>query len=324
MTYRAAIIGCGKIGSEFADDPRVDGIYTHAGAYTACESTGLVAVCDNDAGKAKLCAERWGVGLWYTDPVRLLAEAKPDIVSICTPDSTHADLAGLALDAPGVRAVFAEKPLALDVPRAERLVELARRKKIVLAVNYTRRFAPSHVAIKKLLDSGAIGRLQHVTGWYTKGLLHNGTHWIDLCRWLAGEIREVQGFDAPGGSAEDPTYSAWLRLDSGCQAFLHGCDASKFSVFEMDLVGESGRLRILDSGQRYELYSVCDSPRHTGYRVLALKETFPAGFHDVLLHAVRDVVHSIETGKPPLSTGEDGVAALRVAADVRDSARKDR
>ena len=67
MPYRAAVIGCGKIGSEYADDPRIRDIYTHAGAYTACPDTELVAVCDIDPARAKRCADRWGVRSSFVD-----------------------------------------------------------------------------------------------------------------------------------------------------------------------------------------------------------------------------------------------------------------
>ena len=85
MVYRSAVIGCGKIGSGFADDPKVKSIYTHAGAYTSCPDTILVGVCSRDPGKAERCGRRWNVPGRYTDARTLLVEQQPEIVSICTP-----------------------------------------------------------------------------------------------------------------------------------------------------------------------------------------------------------------------------------------------
>jgi len=90
--FRAAVIGCGKIGSEFADDPQVKDIYTHAGAYMECPDTELVGVCDTNKEKAQICKDKWGLSGFYTNYHDMVSETKTDIVSICTPDSTHYEI----------------------------------------------------------------------------------------------------------------------------------------------------------------------------------------------------------------------------------------
>jgi len=321
MSYRAAIIGCGKIGSEFADDPRVKGIYSHAGAYAAWPETTLVAVCDSDPEKLEGCGERWNVAARYRDPQRMLAEQRPDIVSVCTPDATHYDLIRTAIATPGVRAILTEKPLALELSPAQELVRLAYERGIVLAVNYSRRYANSHLWLKEFLQSGGIGTIQTISGYYTKGTLHNGTHWFDLARFLVGEVSRVWGFDVLKEDSPDPTLDAFLEFYSGASAHLHGCDAKAFTLFEMDLMGTRGRVRALDSGHTLELYDVVDSPHYTGYHTLVLKDKLEDGLHNVLLNAVGDVVRCLNEGGQPRCSGVDGIAALEVALAVRESAR---
>ena len=131
MTWRAAVIGCGKIGSEFADDSRVPGFYSHAGAYAECAATRLVAVCDSDPEKLERCGWLWQVEARYRDARRLLEEVRPDIISICTPDRTHAELLELALATPGVRAVLVEKPLATDLESARRRQSSGARRRLL-------------------------------------------------------------------------------------------------------------------------------------------------------------------------------------------------
>src|SRR5207253_5065884 len=113
MVYRAALIGCGKIGSEFDDFPRAAGIYSHAGAYSACSQTELVAVCDLDQSKLDRCASRANVKQRFRDHREMLADIRPDIVSVCTPDSTHYDLLRDVINTSSVKGILAEKPLAL-------------------------------------------------------------------------------------------------------------------------------------------------------------------------------------------------------------------
>jgi predicted dehydrogenase len=321
MVYRAALLGCGKIGSEFSDDPKVRWIHSHAAAYAHCSATDLVAVCDTDPDKVARCAERWCVAQRFTDPRELLVAAHPEIVSVCTPDSSHFGLIRAAIDTPGVRAVLAEKPLALCSADASELVRLAAGRGVLLAVNYTRRYCERHAQFRDWVRSGGIGEMQSVTGYYTKGLLHNGTHWIDLARFFMGDVAWVWGSDVrhePGG---DPTLDAFFRFDSGAGGSLVGTDARAYNFFEFDLVGTRGRLRITDIGETFEVYSVVDSPRFSGYRELAIRECHRDGLHDVLMNAVNDLVHCLESSGVPRCSGVDGLAALRVAEAVRESSR---
>jgi predicted dehydrogenase len=125
MMFRAAVIGCGKIGSEFADDPRGQGVRSHAEAYRACPSTRLIALCDTDTEKLERCGRRWDVRAVYVEPLQLLSEMQPEIVSVCTPDDTHYELIRQCVSSPHVRAVLAEKPLALTLAHAEELDRLS-------------------------------------------------------------------------------------------------------------------------------------------------------------------------------------------------------
>ncbi len=320
MSYRAVLIGCGKIGTEFADDARVKGIYSHAGAYAACSKTTLVAVCDSDPGKLERCGERWNVTARYQDAMQMLDEQRPDIVSICTPDASHYDLIKAAISVPGVRAVLAEKPLAVELESALDLLSLASERGVVLAVNYTRRYAINHIRLREFLKSGGIGTIQTIGGYYTKGTLHSGTHWFDLARFLVGEVAWVQGYDRRKEEGDDPTLDALLGFACGASAYLHACDATAFSIFEMDLIGTSGRVRIVESGHAIEVYHVVDSPHYSGYQTLAQKDRLEGGMEDVLLYAVQDVVRCLEEGGQPRCSGVDGVAALKIAFAVRNSA----
>lgn len=319
MVYRAAIIGCGKIGSEFADDPRINGIYTHAGAYVYCPDTDLIALCDKDQKKTERCKDRWHVPDCYTDYEKMLLETKPDIVSVCTPDQTHFEVIRTILTFSNVKAVFAEKPLALNVNDAQDLVNLAEKQGVILAVNYSRRYAEQFFELKKQLDSAAFGTIQTINGYYTKGTVHNGTHWFDLARFLIGEFIQVKGFNNRKENVVDPTFDAYAEFRNGATGFLHACDATKFSIFEMDILGSNGRVNIKDSGHIVEIYRVVDSPYYSGYNSLHLSDTFTDVMKDTLLHAVEDIVHCLQTGQTPRCSGVDGVAALKIAHAIRSS-----
>jgi len=316
MVYRAAIIGCGKIGSEFADDPRIKDIYTHAGAYVHCPDTELVAVCDNDRVKLEKCKERWHISGGYSDYEKMIADTEPDIVSVCTPDQTHFDVIRTILTTSKVKAIFAEKPLALRVKDAEDLVNLAEKKGVVLAVNYSRRYAEKYCELKDYLHSDTFGDIQTIDGYYTKGTVHNGTHWFDLARFLIGEFKRVKGFDNRKEKNNDPTFDAYTEFTNGACAYLHACDETKFSIFEMDILGSNGRIYIKDTDNIIEIYRITDSPYYSGYHTLYLSDTFTDIMKDALLHAVEDIVQCLQTGQTPKCSGLDAVAALKIARAV--------
>lgn len=311
MVARAAVIGCGLIGAGHAFSSKV-GVYSHTEAYSICPGTRLAAVCDSDPERARAAGDRWGVPA-FADSNRLFAETKPEIVSICTPDATHADIVRTALEVRSVRAVLAEKPLATSLADARMLADLARRRGVVLAVNYSRRYAPGHQKLAERLKAGLIGDIVRFHGYYNKGTRHSGTHWFDWVRMLAGEIVMVQGYDHLKEDGPDPTLDARLRLANGAEGTLAALDCRRYSLFELELVGTTGRLQITDSGHSYRLETVGDSPWYSGYRTLLPMEQGDAGFHDTLLHAVRDLSEALEYGRPPACTAEDGIAALEVA-----------
>lgn len=324
MTYKAALIGCGKIGSLSADDSLIKGVYTHAGAYAACPDTTLVAVCDNDEKKVIKCSERWEVNAAYTNIISLLEEQKPQIVSICTPDVTHANVLDIVLSAPSVIAILIEKPLSLDLHEAKRLLQIAKNRDILLAVNYSRRYSKGHAKIQKMIQLREIGAIQNISGFYTKGIFHNGTHWIDLARWLIGDINYVYSYPTYNKVEKlvsDPVLNAYLKFENGAVGFLHGLDADAFSLFEMDIVGTKGRIRLIDSGHKIEYYKVCPSQYYNGYTTIQKTCEENGELENTMLNAVNNLVFCLKNGGQPQCSGIEGLIALQVATALVESAK---
>jgi len=310
---KAALIGCGKIGSEFAEDPRIKGIYTHAGAYDACPSTQLVAVCDICSDKANRAAARWQ-SVAYTDAITMLNECKPEIVSICSTDDSHFGiLCDVVMKTNGVRAILVEKPLAMNMQDAREAIRLAHSKGIQIAVNYSRRYSTSHQQLHKRLLAGEIGSIQTVSGYYTKGTRHNGSHWFDLARFLVGEVADVWARNSLGEENPDPTLDVVLSFKNGASGSLQALDANAYSLFEMDIIGKKGRVSIYDSGHRMSFYQVGDSPYYSGYQTLLPWSDGSNDMANTLLYAVQDLVNSLKSGETVRCSGEDGVAALAIA-----------
>jgi predicted dehydrogenase len=298
-----------------ADDPLGAGdVFTHAEAYSRSPATHLVAVCDTDPEAARRCADRWNVEQWFTDPGEMMRSAAPEIVSVCTPDATHYPVARAIIEVGGrLRALLVEKPLATSSADAEALVDLARRHGIVLAAMMMRRYAENFRGLRALLETGELGQVRAVSGWFTKGTLHNGVHWFDSLRFLAGEVAWVQALDMLGEAGPDPTLDVIMGLERGGLATLRAASSEHFTIFEMSLLTDRARIAIRDSGHAIEIEEAGASPRYSGYRELLSAPRDLGTRRDLALHAIEDLASAVRLGRRPASTGEDAVAALRIA-----------
>jgi predicted dehydrogenase len=136
---------------------------------------------------------------------------------------------------------------------------------------------------------------------------------------LAGEVTRAEGWPGPDAN----THSARLRLACGANAWLQATDAAACSMFEMDLVGSRGRIRISESGHRIERWTLGKSPFYSGYQAWRALAPVGGGMRDVTLHAVEDLVRCVATGAAPRCSGQDGVEALRIGeAVVRTAERR--
>ena len=323
-SLRSGIIGCGKIGSEFADDPKMHGdIFTHAEAYFQHPNTELAALCDIDVIQLNKCGQRWGVKARYQNVGEMLENEHLDIVSVCTPDSTdYAVLKEVLSAAQALKAVLSEKPLSATVAQAQELIALAQQQEVILGVVYLRRFASNMRAVNDFIEAGHLGEIQAAAGWYTKGIRHNGSHWIDLLRFLVGEVEWVQAWNRLQDDPDDPTLDVVLGLENGGMATLRAVEAKFYTIFEMEILGSLGRMRLTDSGYVVEYSQAAASKRYTGYREL---EDTPKDFgdrKDVMYHAVDNLVTAIQTGNPVACTGEDGLAAIQIASAAIQSAQQ--
>jgi len=322
--YRVGIVGCGKIASDFADDPKMVGdVFTHAEAYSGNPATVFAAVCDTDPERLEKCGERWGVSARYPDLKAMIEVEDLDILSVCTPDETHYHVVKDILEvAHHVKFILCEKPLAMTVMEAEELVALSQEKGVILGVVYMRRYAQNYNTLKEYIQSGQLGEIQAVSGWYTKGVKHNGTHWFDALRFLVGDVQWVRAWQKNDEYVDDPTLDVVLGITGGGIASLRACDGRNFTIFDMEIMGTKGRIQLLDSGYKIELSQVVESKRYSGYKELTRTEKDFGDRKNLMLHAVEDVVAVLQTGKTPASSGQDGVEAVRIAACAIQSAQK--
>ena len=146
-TYRAAVIGLGRMGSTFDDEMTRGGSlflpYCHGPAYVYSQRTELVAGADIHDEQRSIFGERWGLSddHMYSDYEEMLDREKPDIVSVCTTARIRADVVQKVARA-GVKAIWAEKPISISLAEADEMVRVCAEEGVSLAVNCARRWNP--------------------------------------------------------------------------------------------------------------------------------------------------------------------------------------
>lgn len=328
--YRAAVIGLGRMGSTFDDEMTQGGAifvpYAHAPSYIASPLTTLVAGADPHAEQRTIFGERWGIGAdhLYTDYREMLAKEQLDIVSVCTTARIRAQVVQDLAQA-GVKAIWAEKPLALSLAEADAMVAICLEHGVQMAVNCSRRWNPYYTEARRMVAAGELGDLLQITAYGQCGLSHNGSHLIDTIRYLAGgNVTWVWGemeSDAAAASDDDLMGNGYLAFDNGVRAYLRGMPTGVAS-WEFDLLGSDGRVRLVfDSVECEWTQRVPGGPRNRG---LPARVPFPQPLNipGTGLTVVADLVNAIETGQPPRCSGVDGLAALEVALALRESHRQ--
>lgn len=145
---KAALIGAGQIARQ------------HLSCLQTLPGVELVAICDLSPAAAEAAAERHGVRTWFTDHRAMLEEARPDVVHVTTPPTSHFGPAADSLDA-GAH-VIVEKPVTPTFEELERLVECARQAGRHLAEDYNYVFNQAPRQILRRIESGAFGAVTHV------------------------------------------------------------------------------------------------------------------------------------------------------------------
>ena len=119
----------------------------------------LKAACARSADKAKAFADKWGYESVETDWRKLVERKDIDLIDICTPNNTHAEIAVAAAKAG--KMILCEKPLAMNGPEALKMVEAVEKAKVPNMVWYNYRRVPAVTLAKNLIDEGKLGKIFH-------------------------------------------------------------------------------------------------------------------------------------------------------------------
>jgi predicted dehydrogenase len=305
---KALIVGCGNVAGGYDLRGASREVWTHAKAYQLTPGVQLAGVIDCSAKIAQKFAKTWEVLYSGTDLSSALKSIKPDLVSICSPTNTHIPLIKELCHA-GVRAILCEKPIGYDLRSAERVVELCEKKGVLLAINYQRNWDREFNRISESIQRGEFGRTELIRVLYSKGLIHNGSHFVSLLdRWFGGleidKVLSVQRYD------QDDVEADFTASCLGAKRIIfQNVPDRTYVLNEIEIFFESGRLELRRGGLDIYWTDCQDDPLLPKERLLAAQpKRLPTSLPQAMLAVIRNVVGVLQ-GKEKLQS--DPQAALR-------------
>jgi len=320
---RTAFIGCGGIAR------------AHANVLAGLpERVQMVAFCDVVRERAQAFADEYakGAGLVFTDGAHMLDELKLDLVYICLPPFAHTNEVELA--AGRGAHIFIEKPIALNMEVADRMVAAVERTGVKSQVGFVLRFGDAVEAAKRELDSGEAGPPALMIGKYMTNSLHSAwwrdrsrsggqvveqiIHVYDMARFLLGEATEVYaGMDnlfhreIADYTVEDVA-AAVVHFDGGAWATISStnCAIPNQWLSQWEVVTRNRTMRFDNAN--------CAVFHHTDQRWP--RTTTINSDRNMLLGETLDLLDAIEDDGPTRTPISEGAKSLRLVLGVNESA----
>jgi predicted dehydrogenase len=300
---RVAVIGVGHLGQH------------HARLLAAMDGVELVGVVDIKPGRAEEIAARIGTRA-FSHAGDVAGDV--DAVSIAVPTESHVDVTLPFIDR-GV-AVLVEKPLAASVADADRLIEAAERRGVLLAAGHTERFNPAVAAALPLVSAPRFIEV-HRLGTFPERSLDIDVifdlmiHDLDLL--LASVGSPVASIEAVGVHVLTPRTdiaNVRLRFASGCIANLTASRISRERVRKARFFQHDSYVSIDYASQEVEVYRLVRGdgrPAIQGGKLEVPRD-------EPLRRELLDFVEAVREGRPPAVTARAGRDALQLATRIAD------
>ena len=330
--FGVGIVGAGMIGT------------VHARELGGVEGAELVAIAEPREGAGRELAEAHGVA-WHPNEQDLLAREDVDVVILCMPSGLHPD--GAVAAARAGKHVITEKPMAITLEGADRMVEACREAGVTLSVIFQYRFNRDALRLKRAIDAGLFGRpvlgnafvhwrrtqeyYEEKGGWRGTwaldgggALMNQSVHAIDLLQWFLGPVESLCAYTATLAheiEAED-TATAALRFRSGALGVIQGTTSTHADYparievrgTEGGAVLEGARLTDWRLSREEELLSADELEAFPD----APEESFGAA-HGRQLH---EIFAALAEGREPPIGGEEARKAVEIILGVYRAARE--
>lgn len=256
VPYTVGIIGTGRVSWQFESAEKLPG--NHASAVENSDRFNLVAGVNRGKEKLEAFGSRYGVKALYHDYLEMLRDVSPDVCIVATHPELHCEMVVECASSPSTKAIICEKPMSLSLSECDSMIEACDRNGVLLQVNHNRRWGSEWNIGQELLESGEIGKLNHiycymdggkpVATWRSENegpLLHDFTHYFDLMDMYAGGVDWICGLaeqrERPW--AVEDFSAAIIKFKSGVTGSIHAAELSEYTNSAFELRGSKGVIR---------------------------------------------------------------------------------
>jgi predicted dehydrogenase len=325
---KAAVIGVGSMGQH------------HARVYSELAETELVAVADVSEERCARITAQYG-GKAYTDYLEMLESERPDVISVAVPTRFHREVTEAALSA-GAH-VLVEKPIASAVAEAQALIKAARAADRKLMVGHIVRFDPTVQALKEHLDAGELGKIFQIVcrrvGPFPSRIRDVGVvvdlapHDLDIMRYVTGEdpLRVYAETEQQIHTDHEDLVTALLRFPNGITGMLEINWLTPTKVRDVIVLGEQGMFRADCLLQDLYFYENAEANGEMWSPLRMLKGVsegrmtrYPLKRYEPLKAELAAFISAVINDQPVPITGEDGLAALKLALALVESGAEHR
>lgn len=317
MTHRALVVGLGQIGMGYdLDTDPATRIATLARAFSVHAGFELVGGVDVDSARQKQFQSHYDRPSFSNLEIAI-KQTDPDIVAIAVPTEGHFQVLSHAVQLGALKAILCEKPLSHDLVEANKMVSLASQSGVALFTNYMRRCDRAVIEVRRRIVSKEIDG--HIKGvcWYSKGIFHNGSHFLNLFQYWLGEVKNFQIINSGRlWEQHDPEPDVKIKFELGEVYFLAARE-EHFSHHTVELVAANGRLRYEQGSMKWQS-SVPDS-NHSGYVILNPNaELIDSDAPRMQWHVVEQMARCLSGENSSICTGSQGLSTLQVLAQIRN------
>jgi len=334
---RFGVIGGGMIGP------------FHAEAISQLDDAELVAVATTKEQTAKPFAEKFGVKAWYTDYRDLLQRKDIDAVNVCTPNFLREEITTFAAE--HGKHVLVEKPIAMNLMQADKMIEACQKAGVKLGVIFQHRFAEDVILVKKTINKGGFGKLImgdvyvkwfRTQKYYDSGvwrgtldkegggaLINQAVHTIDLLQWFMGDVDRLFAFvdTAIHKIDVEDIAVATVRFKSGALGVIEGSTAVYPGLpARLDIHGERGTAILQDDSITFSnlvgLGRKKSQEETRESRKLGDTSSDPR-HHTSEKHRlqIKDFIEAIKEDREPLVNGVEGRKSLEIIWAIYQSAK---
>lgn len=327
MKIKTALIGLGRIAWSLENDSKRQKPCTHLGTYRAFpDEFEITGGFDLSAEKSKTFNEANPDIPVFPSVNELLSATEAEQLSVATPAETHLDVVNEILKCkPLPKLIWLEKPVELNLKRAQKLKKLTNKAGIPVLVNHERRYHPDYMALKELIRNKALGTLKSVHAQMLLSasskmpagsgtLLEDGTHLLDILFYLTGEkcLKTECRIEFLKEKKVEKRVYGLLEFDS-FPVFLDSGGDRRYFHFELDLSFTEGRARI--GNGFFEVFKAADSPYYDGFKSL-ISERVVTEPKNMFLNLGEDIIEFFKTGRLVRSTLSDAIKVMELVDKI--------